>query len=118
LALSVRQFHGAIAAFNRTALGRDLPARRLGRLGAGIASAAIRWYDLAMADAAPPPVEDLNGAPLVDENGVDLSLIEYCLRLTPLQRLRAAQAAANTIMKFRRLNGHSDEPWQTPLNQP
>jgi hypothetical protein len=71
-----------------------------------------------MADAAPPPVEDLNGAPLVDENGVDLSLIEYCLRLTPLQRLRAAQAAANTIMKFRRLNGHSDEPWQTPLNQP
>ena len=53
--------------------------------------------------------EDLNlgpgGVVPVDPAGVDLSLIRYCLSLTPAQRLRNGQAFANWILDVRRRNG-------------
>jgi hypothetical protein len=56
--------------------------------------------------------EDLNGTPCFDENGVDLTLIEYCLKMTPAQRLQTAQSAANAVLKLRRLNGVPGDSWQ------
>jgi len=54
-------------------------------------------------------IEDLNlgpgGVVPVDSAGVDLSLIRYCLSLTPAQRLRNGQAFANWILDVRRRNG-------------
>jgi hypothetical protein len=58
-------------------------------------------------------VETINGIPPIDENGVDLSLIESCLRMTPAERLRTAQTAASAVYELRRLNGLSGDPWQT-----
>ena len=53
--------------------------------------------------------EDLNlgpgGVAPVDAAGVDLSLIRYCLSLTPAQRLRNGQAFANWVLDVRRRNG-------------
>lgn len=48
--------------------------------------------------------------PPIDENGVDLSLIQYCLSLTPAQRLRAAQDFANWVLDVRRRNGITWDP--------
>jgi hypothetical protein len=36
--------------------------------------------------------------PEQDENGVDLGLIDYCLSLTPLERLRLVERNANSIL--------------------
>jgi hypothetical protein len=58
-------------------------------------------------------VESINGIAPIDENGVDLSLIEFCLRMTPAERLRTVQAAANAVYELRRLNGLSGDPWKT-----
>lgn len=57
-------------------------------------------------------VQDLNGSPLVDENGIDLSVIDYCLSLTPAQRLQQAQSFANFILGVRKLNGIEGIPWE------
>lgn len=43
--------------------------------------------------------------PETDENGVDLSLMKWFKTLTPLERLRYAQAQANKVLKIRRENG-------------
>jgi hypothetical protein len=43
--------------------------------------------------------------PETDENGVDRSLIEWFKTLTPLERLRYAQAQANKVLDIRRQNG-------------
>jgi hypothetical protein len=43
---------------------------------------------------APPPPEP-------DADGVDVTLIRWMLSLTPLERLRAAQDAANSILRLR-----------------
>ena len=55
---------------------------------------------------------DLNGSPPIDENGVDLSVIDYCLSLTPAQRLQQAQSFANFILSVRKLNGIQGIPWE------
>ena len=65
----------------------------------------------------PTREEEINGVPPIDENGVDLSLIEYCLSLTPGERLRLAQHLARSVMEFRRYGGFTDDdPWQFPTH--
>lgn len=51
-----------------------------------------------------PHVEE----PLVDENGVDLTLVRMYLDLTPEQRLKSLVNYVNTIARARRLNGIPD----------
>jgi hypothetical protein len=64
----------------------------------------------AMADCLSANVPGSPGAPgragaTVD---LDLTLVEYCLSLTPAERLRQAEEFAEFILTARRLNG---VPW-------
>ena len=55
-----------------------------------------------------PDVDCLNGDPraYTDEAGdVDLSLIEYCLSLTPAERLRRAEQFAQWVLAARQQQG-------------
>lgn len=47
--------------------------------------------------ASPPP-----DAPTHSEDGVDLTLIRWMLRLTPTERLQAAQDMVDTVEALRR----------------
>jgi hypothetical protein len=59
--------------------------------------------------------ENANGTPLSDPTGdVDLSLIDYCLSLTPAQRLRNGQTFANWILEVRRRNNTEGVECSTP----
>lgn len=52
---------------------------------------------------------DLPEFPPTDESGdVDLSLVEYCLSLTPAERLLQAEQFAQSIITIRSANGL---PW-------
>jgi hypothetical protein len=60
--------------------------------------------------------DELDGFPPTDENGVDLSQLDYMLSLTPAERLRRAQSFANFILNVRRLNGIEGNPWESLPN--
>jgi hypothetical protein len=60
-----------------------------------------------MVDHRREEVPDLAGSGPGD--GIDRSLIEYCLSLTPAERLRQAEEFAEFILTARRLNG---VPWR------
>jgi hypothetical protein len=53
---------------------------------------------------AAPPELDSDGLPTQDENGVDLTLIRATLALSPLQRLRRAQAWMQALSTVRRVD--------------
>jgi hypothetical protein len=58
--------------------------------------------------AEPTNIEELTPPgcePDTDKNGVDLSLMRWFKTLTPLERLRYAQAQTNKVLKIRRENG-------------
>jgi hypothetical protein len=57
-------------------------------------------------------IERLDEVP-VDENGVDLSLIDLCLSLTPTERLRQAQGAAQSVLTMRKAITREIDPWKT-----
>ena len=65
-----------------------------------------------------PDVDSLNGDPraYTDETGdVDLSLIEYCLSLTPAERLRRGQSFSQWVFNLRRQQGIE---WPNPTTDP
>ena len=58
--------------------------------------------------------EGIDGFPPQDENGVDLSQLDWMLSLSPAERLRRAQSFANFVLKVRHLNGFEGDPWELP----
>ena len=76
-----------------------------GSVGVGVENWAHRGLEPVIISTMQLAHNDVNGQPLEDENGVDLSLIRYCLSLTPDQRLQRAQDFANFILNARRENG-------------
>ena len=50
---------------------------------------------------AAPPEFDFEGLPVQDENGVDLTLIRAMLALSPLERLRQAEAYMRALASVR-----------------
>lgn len=76
------------------------------RLHTGIATRFRAWYPLPTSETRRPDNLTPPGCePEADENGVDLSLMKWFKTLTPLERLRYAQAQANKVLKIRRENG-------------
>lgn len=55
-----------------------------------------------MSRSAPTPAE-LSEEPVYDENGVDLSLIRYMLRLSPAERLDYLRACIELVQHARLL---------------
>ena len=44
-------------------------------------------------------------SPRIDENGIDLDLLDYCLALTPSQRLEAHAIRLRALLKYEEENG-------------
>jgi hypothetical protein len=61
-------------------------------------------------DVAPAPrSQDAYWRSIQDENGVDLTLIESNLKLTPLERLRRGDAARRSALKLQEIGRRARE---------
>ena len=61
-----------------------------------------------------PPDTD-SAEELYDENGVDLSLVRYTLKLTPTERLKAIENFMNAMASVKHLpSSAGDEPTDSP----
>jgi hypothetical protein len=58
-------------------------------------------------EASPPDTD--SAEQLYDENGVDLSLVRYTLRLTPTERLKAVENFMNAMATVKHLPSSVDD---------
>ena len=59
----------------------------------------------------PPPLE---GEPLYDEQGVDLTMIRYLLSLTPAERVRRGEDFVNEVLAIRAYLSRNEVPRDPP----